>query len=232
MVPGPRLNIKITSHQYRKSHCGNKTILQSSYLHNGISYTGKMTSLYWIRALFASAPSHYLNPCWLVVDQNIRKITFFIQATELEQKVCKMAAFLHCTTLCYIQSPQKNHGTWTLAVSYNSISFHDAWWRHHMETFSALLALFCGEFTSHQWIPCTKASDVELWCFLWSVPWINGWVNKHEAADLRRQRAPHGVIIMGTSPRPLLGWWASQFLQNVWLAWTLRQVTSFEIVLN
>ena len=48
--PGPRFNIKMTSYQYRKSHCGDKTILRPSYLHNGISYTGKMTSLYWIRA--------------------------------------------------------------------------------------------------------------------------------------------------------------------------------------
>ena len=23
----------------------------------------------------------------------------------------------------------------------------------------------CGEFAGHQWIPCTKASDAELWCF-------------------------------------------------------------------
>ena len=27
----------------------------------------------------------------------------------------------------------------------------------------------CGEFTSHRWIPRTKASDAELWCFLWSA---------------------------------------------------------------
>ena len=46
---GPQFNIKTTSYQYRKSHCGDKTILRPSYLHNGISYTGKMTSLYWIR---------------------------------------------------------------------------------------------------------------------------------------------------------------------------------------
>ena len=39
------------SYQYRKSHCGDKTILRPSYLHNGISYTGKMTYLCWIRAL-------------------------------------------------------------------------------------------------------------------------------------------------------------------------------------
>ena len=38
-------------HQYRKSHCGDKTVVRSSYLHNGISHTGEMSSLYWIRAL-------------------------------------------------------------------------------------------------------------------------------------------------------------------------------------
>ena len=43
----PRFNIKMSSYQYRKSHCGDKTVVRSSYLHNGISYTGKMTSLYW-----------------------------------------------------------------------------------------------------------------------------------------------------------------------------------------
>ena len=39
----------------------------------------------------------------------------------------------------------------------------------------------CGEFTGHRWIPRTKASDAELWCFLWSATWINGWVNSREA---------------------------------------------------
>ena len=41
---------KATYCQYRISHCGDKTIWRPSYLHNGISYTGKMTSLYWIGA--------------------------------------------------------------------------------------------------------------------------------------------------------------------------------------
>ena len=47
---GGWFNIKTASYQHRKSHCGDKTILRPSYLQNGISYTGKMTSLYWIRA--------------------------------------------------------------------------------------------------------------------------------------------------------------------------------------
>ena len=48
---GPWFNIKMLSYQDRKSHCGDNTILRPSYLHNGISITGKTTSLYWIRAL-------------------------------------------------------------------------------------------------------------------------------------------------------------------------------------
>ena len=27
-----------------------------------------------------------------------------------------------------------------------------------------------GESTGHRWILLTKASDADLWCFLWSVP--------------------------------------------------------------
>ena len=47
--PGPLFNIIKTSYQYRKSHCGDKTIIRPSYLNNGIFYTGKKTSLFWIR---------------------------------------------------------------------------------------------------------------------------------------------------------------------------------------
>ena len=49
-IPGAWINIKMTSYQYRKSHCGDKTILGPSYLHNGISHTGKTVPLYWFRA--------------------------------------------------------------------------------------------------------------------------------------------------------------------------------------
>ena len=55
----------------------------------------------------------------------------------------------------------------------------------------------CGEFTGHRWIPCKKASDAKLCCFLWSAAWINGWVNNREAGDLRRHQAHIDVIVMG-----------------------------------
>ena len=46
--------IKMSSYQYRKSVCGDK-VVRSSYLHIVISFTGKMSSLYWIRALVKKA---------------------------------------------------------------------------------------------------------------------------------------------------------------------------------
>ena len=54
----------------------------------------------------------------------------------------------------------------------------------------------CGEFTGHRWIPRKKPSHAELWCFLWSAPWINGWVNNRGAGDLRRQHAHYDVTVM------------------------------------
>ena len=64
---GPWFNIEMTSYQYMKSHCGDKTVVRSSYLHNGISYIGKMSSLYWIgpsdwlHDLQDGSPARY---CW------------------------------------------------------------------------------------------------------------------------------------------------------------------------
>ena len=58
--PWPCFNIKMASYQYtgktlyRKFHCGDNMVVRSSYLHNGNSYTGKMSFLYWDTPLEAS----------------------------------------------------------------------------------------------------------------------------------------------------------------------------------
>ena len=51
----------------------------------------------------------------------------------------------------------------------------------------------CREFTDHQWIPHTKASDAELWGFLWSVP---EQTVGQTAGDFRRHRAHYDVNVM------------------------------------
>ena len=52
----------------------------------------------------------------------------------------------------------------------------------------------CWEFTGQQWIRRTKASDAELWCFLWSVQLSKQFCG--EAGDLRRNRAHYDVTVM------------------------------------
>ena len=69
------------------------------------------------------------------------------------------------------------------------------WWRHQIQTFSALLALCAGnspvtgEFPSQR--PVTRSFKVFLLC-----PWINGWVNNRKAGDLRRRRAHYDITVM------------------------------------
>ena len=46
---------------------------------------------------------------------------------------------------------------------------HSPLWRHGMETFPRYWPFVRGIHRS-RWIPRTKASDAELWCFLWSAP--------------------------------------------------------------
>ena len=73
-TPRPWFNIKM-SYQYRKSHCGDKTVVRSSYLHNGICYTGTMTSLYWIRAQASHKLTLYLwsLKTYLMIHQYVNR---------------------------------------------------------------------------------------------------------------------------------------------------------------
>ena len=63
-------------------------------------------------------------------------------------------------------------------------------WKHFPRYWS-----FVREFTGDRWNPRTKASDAELWCFLWSA-WINSSVNNGDADDLRCHRIHYDVTVM------------------------------------
>ena len=75
----------------------------------------------------------------------------------------------------------------------STISCNILWWRHQMETFSALLAFVRGV---HR-IPVTKASDADL-CLMFSLicAWINCWIKKRVAGDQRRHRAHCDATVM------------------------------------
>ena len=83
---------------------------------------------------------------------------------------------------------------WQTQVSLYQVFHFFTWWRHQIETFSALLALcvgnspVTGEFPSQR--PVTGSFGV-FFCV-----WINDWVNNREAGDLRRHHAHHDVTVM------------------------------------
>ena len=70
-----------------------------------------------------------------------------------------------------------------------------SWWRHQIETFSALLAICAGnspvpgEFPAQ--MPVTRSFDV-----FFDLRLNKGWVNNSEAGDLRRYRTHYEVIVM------------------------------------
>ena len=76
--------------------------------------------------------------------------------------------------------------TWPVPVS---------WWRHQMETFSALLALCAGNSP----VPVNSPHKGQ-WrgalMFTLIYARINGWVNTREAGDLRRYGPHYDVIVM------------------------------------
>ena len=67
------------------------------------------------------------------------------------------------------------------------------WWRHQMETFSALLAISAGNSPVPGKFPAQRPVTL-MFSLIWA--WINGWVNNREAGDLRRYRAHYDVTVM------------------------------------
>ena len=94
---------------------------------------------------------------------------------------------------------------WQHWFSHEDVMIWKPWWRHQMETFSALLALCAwnslvtGEFPSQR--PVTQSFD---FCLIYA--WTNGWVNNRETGDLRRHRAHYDVIVLAVRITDPL-WW-------------------------
>ena len=73
-------------------------------------------------------------------------------------------------------------------VIQKSVPLDSPWWRHYMETFSALLAFCAGNSPP---VPF----DVFFIC-----AWMNDWVHNREAGDLRCYRAHYDVTEMQMGP--------------------------------
>ena len=104
-----------------------------------------------------------------------------------------------CTHTTVLHSHERQHKqcehmmtAWNSQIHTSSLQ---PWWRHQMETFSALLAL-CHRSPVNsphkgQWRGALMFSLI--------CTWINIWVNNRDAGSLGRHSAHYDVIVMTTS---------------------------------
>ena len=111
-----------------------------------------------------------------------------------------------------------------LANSFNQC-FLLPWWRHQMETISALLTLCAGNSPVIGEIPAqrpvTRSFDV-----FFDLRLNKRWVNNRDDGDLRRHRAHYDVTVMHSRRLPWLWWWWRWlFVISViigWSCWPIR----------
>ena len=97
-------------------------------------------------------------------------------AKQSKMKIC----IYSCDTL-YLLSSIRSWGDSILDKVYD-FALSVTWWRHQMETFSALLAIYAGNSP----VPVNSLHKGQ-WCgalmFSLITAWMNGWVNTREAGD-------------------------------------------------
>ena len=87
-----------------------------------------------------------------------------------------------------------------------SVDVFVAWWRHQMETFSALLALCAGNSPVTGEFP-HKGKWRGTLVFSVICAWTNGWVNSRYTGDFRRHCAHYDVTVMADENRYWFGQW-------------------------
>ena len=143
--------------------------------------------MYWSCKMFPKYMKYHIicllfswHVCLFVAKMVMRSIT----RSNSNANVC-VVAVAHFGSLIH-----KN-----CIVQPRAINLCRTWWRHQMETFSALLALCMG----NSQVPVNSPHKGQWFgalVFSLICAWINDWVNNREAGDLRRHRAHYDVNVM------------------------------------
>ena len=158
----------MSSYQYRKSHCGDKTVVRSSSLHNGISYTGKTVSLYWIGALFILHGQYHC--CWWPRDKRSQCINS------------------HGTDLVILE--YSGFSAKRIEITLSSIIFYSLRW-HHMN-------VMLSQITSHSTVCLIAYTDPHQNLHYWSLArGIHCWpVNSPHKVSVTWKKLPFDEVTM------------------------------------
>ena len=158
----------VARHGECRVHCNHFSHFAASGAETGLEYPLLFRSIPWPVTSWLLGYRGLHHPgCKINGLLFSRKKCFSFQR-YLSLAKCRKIAFLHLLK----EIEQGKYGTQdTGTVAKMSAKYchkHDdiIKWRNVFRVTGHL----CGEFTGHRWIPRTKASDPELWCFLWSAP--------------------------------------------------------------
>ena len=126
-----------------------------------------------------------------IINDNFMAVYHCLSWFYIAQTPC-ISVFRDIYNLCITMTPHEHQtvlNLWQLDYLFNSLFWFTLYeisrvskTGHHAERYLSgthddvikwklfrVTGHLCGEFTGLRWIPRTKASDAELWCFLWSV---------------------------------------------------------------
>ena len=174
-----------------------RVYLQNILIHESIS-----------RAAHKRLPHGVCCICVNLCIQNHQFVSLYCQMRH--SYFCTMAAsfgekfWLYFHNPIVLEEPFHKYCPLTPVHVFDSLSWngqrryywsHKSWWRHQMETFSALLAICAGNSPVPVNSPHKDQWRGALMFSLISV-WINDWVNNREAGDLRCYRSHYDVTVM------------------------------------
>ena len=150
-----------------------------------------------------TAPSHYLNQCWLIIN----KVQWYLSKSNFTQEIPQPSSLkLTWKLLIYnfisnlSGANELNHrSSWARMdnyIPYKSKSVHDdvIKGKHFPCYWPFVRGIHRSPVNSPHKGQWRGALMFSLICL-----WINYWINSHEAGDLRRYRAHYDVIVMWLS---------------------------------
>ena len=158
-------------------------------------YRGTITNRLIVPKIFWKPATSPLRAADTNTNPNLFKNCTVISSSVFSQSM-SISLLSWCRPVC----PQLN--VFTGAQLKQWADTH-VWWRHQMETFSALLTLCAGnssvtgEFPAQR--PVKWRFDV---LFFLIYAWINGWVKNSAAGDLRSHRPHYDVTVMESWSHP------------------------------
>ena len=113
--------------------------------------------------------------------------------------------------ICVFPYQKLNEQSFSLPESEKTTRLFKPWWRHQMETLSALPVLCAGNSP----VPVNSPHKGQ-WrgalMFSLTCDWINDWINNREADDLIRYRGHYDVIVM---IKPYSSWYVYEVGINI-----------------